>query len=838
MSLRMLHLDALRDNGSRNRQTDVEMQAPTQRYPSSPLGGPSSGAGAHDGALFRTGNASAVGPAPPLDVPATDAAAPAPTAGGETATPTANARRGRFTRGAIQSRISAMRERGTTRDREREDNFTRAFNRLQLAQHMQDLGLTSPAAPPTPITPLRGGGATSTSALIAGRKDARAKKEREEASTLVGPSLSNYFGSGSSSSGTVGGSSSAPNGASNSTAAPANGEASSAAGPPETPGFGSRGMARLGSRGRARGASLSGLSALGQYGEASDSQASFGDLQQGPLSTHLEAPPTQLDAMTEAVAMAEGIDIEVLKQWIEKSLDNLGAVQIDGTGEEAVEKALSTPSHCTTLQSYVNLKRNTIRLMTSSSEPSGVASTAVGYGTSMSVAVESSSGGLVSHPLEQAGKDGDEAFSSARSMPIIQESGLRPARSLSNMPDYDSSALGSSSMLGPATHQLHFEYDCSAPAASIQIFLRASRKHGSWQAWSQKQAEAGYDKGTNYEDPASMSLYQQRGPAPHVLGWPVHSSMVKSGFAQPVKASLSLKLSLYAPPSAATGEGNNNGVAAPAVAASSSAAKGEPAPSSSAPPAQAQSLDTATAVPEEETKEQKIAREKAERETLKLSIVIEGLNESGRPYAQPNLQTTYMRLISLPLRSSAPGSEGATQQEVKRTWTAQVEGQEAEIGPHRFQLQELYGLSSRPPPVIPVQTAEGADGDPAVAGDGGAADLPAATGGDETFALDMDALADGSTGSECLICLSAPTNTLLLPCTHGLCLDCSVQLKDSVKAQRDAERKRGKVPKKKYNCPMCRRGFTSMLHLRVAGDEEEEEGEGEKKTVESLEEMS
>lgn len=730
-----------------------------------------------------------------------------------------------------------MRERGTTRDRERADNFTRAFNRLQLAQHMQDLGLTTGGAAATPVTPLRAGGAASTSALIAGRKDARAKKEREEASTLVGPSLSNYFGSGSSSSGTVGGSSSAPNAASNSTAAAANGEASGAAGPPETPGFGSRGMARLGSRGRARGASLSGLSALGQYGEASDSQASFGDLQQGPLSTHLEAPPTQLDAMTEAVAMAEGIDIEVLKQWIEKSLDNLGAVQIDGTGEEAVEKAMSTPSHCTTLQSYVNLKRNTIRLMASSSEPGGVASTAVGYGTSMSVAVEGSSDALVCHPLEQVGKDGDEAaFTSARSMPIIQESDLRPARSLSMMPDYDSSAIGSSSTLGPATHQLHFEYDCSSPAASIQIFLRASRKHGSWQTWAQKQAEAGYENGTNYQDPASMSLHQQRGPAPHVLGWPVHSSMVKSGFAQPVKASLSLKLSLYAPPAAATGEPVSIGAAPPAEAASSSLPNGGTAVSSSSvPAAPVQPVETVVAVPEEETKEQRAAREKAERETLKLSIVIEGLNDAGRPYAQPNLQTTYMRLISLPLRSSAPSSEGVTQQETKRTWTAQVEGQEAEIGPHRFQLQELYGLSSRPPPVIPVQTAEAADGEAAAAGEAGAADLAGATAGDETFALDMDALADGSTGSECLICLSAPTNTLLLPCTHGLCLDCSVQLKDSVKAQREAERKRGKVPKKKYNCPMCRRGFTSMLHLRVAG--EEEEGEGEKKRLESLEEM-
>lgn len=65
---------------------------------------------------------------------------------------------------------------------------------------------------------------------------------------------------------------------------------------------------------------------------------------------------------------------------------------------------------------------------------------------------------------------------------------------------------------------------------------------------------------------------------------------------------------------------------------------------------------------------------------------------------------------------------------------------------------------------------------------------------------------DDSNGSECLICLTDPPTTLLLPCTHGLCLQCAIQLSESVKGIRESERRRGKVPKRKYACPVCRRG--------------------------------
>ena len=93
-----------------------------------------------------------------------------------------------------------------------------------------------------------------------------------------------------------------------------------------------------------------------------------------------------------------------------------------------------------------------------------------------------------------------------------------------------------------------------------------------------------------------------------------------------------------------------------------------------------------------------------------------------------------------------------------------------QIGPHRFQLQELYGLSTRPPAVKPSPVeGEGEDGD------GEAAPMPM---------VDLD----GTNGSECLICLSAPPTTLLLPCTHSLCLECAVQLRAQLAQRSDALR--------------------------------------------------
>lgn len=120
----------------------------------------------------------------------------------------------------------------------------------------------------------------------------------------------------------------------------------------------------------------------------------------------------------------------------------------------------------------------------------------------------------------------------------------------------------------------------------------------------------------------------------------------------------------------------------------------------------------------------------------------------------------------------------------------------------------------------------------------------AAAGGETGAGVDeitMPVITDiEASGSECLICLSDPPTTLLLPCTHGLCLQCAIQLRESVKGIRESERRRGKNPKRKYACPVCRRGelksilrglgsvfdpiivrlaaYTSMLHIATADE--------------------
>ncbi|CAD6884258.1 unnamed protein product [Tilletia controversa] len=83
-------------------------------------------------------------------------------------------------------------------------------------------------------------------------------------------------------------------------------------------------------------------------------------------------------------------------------------------------------------------------------------------------------------------------------------------------------------------------------------------------------------------------------------------------------------------------------------------------------------------------------------------------------------------------------------------WRAQVEAQEAEIGPRRFQFQELFGLFTRLPPasLVPRPTS---------------------------IAAHMPPLDEGKTGSASLVCLTNSPSTLLLPCMHGPCPERAVQ---------------------------------------------------------------
>lgn len=749
---------------------------------------------------------------------------------------------GRYILSAISiPSLSHLRQRERDQERQRQDARVQSQGTAAINTSGGANGLAPIALAPS---------ATAAS-RSANKKSRSSRREREEAATLFGPNLANYFGSGISSSGAVSShgagvpqSSAVANSAAPPALQQAANEASTSA-PDSATGalpadatYPQNSVAsrrpRLGSRGRARGASLSGLSMMSLGAESvtslggintertNDTTQVATGMMQGSTADLIDQLNRDAPSATDgSIAMSEGVDITTLQRWIQRST---------GIAQDAAPSADPTPATygppvCTTLQSFVNLKRNTLKLSAKTASDA-VTATAAAADTNI----------------------------------------LRSRASLSVLPNLAYGSSASADRLPDPTHSLYFEYDCAAPYASVQIFIRASRKHGSWLTWTpptDADADASDPLSSQTNADGSQAWMAQCGPPPHVLGWPVHVAKLKKGFGVGHTARLPLNLQFYAPPKPKkAGDRNDDGrdhdkrgttwkraaepptpaaipetpgfefnrrldvdaddadedanpnigqagrVPPPAAAgaaidsATDSAAAAGVAGAAGASSLATESLAAQPAVIEEETREQRLAREKAERETLKLAIVVEALDENARPLREPNLQTSYLRLTSLPSAKKVEVVQEAARSTsaVERTWSSQVEGQEAEIGPHRFQLQELYGLSSKPPAVAPA-AVEGADGED----DGGAPPAPP---------MDLDA----SNGSECLICLSSPPTTLLLPCTHGLCLECAVQLRDSVVGIRQSERRRGRTPRRKFACPVCRRAYTSMLHLSKADE--------------------
>lgn len=139
------------------------------------------------------------------------------------------------------------------------------------------------------------------------------------------------------------------------------------------------------------------------------------------------------------------------------------------------------------------------------------------------------------------------------------------------------------------------------------------------------------------------------------------------------------------------------------------------------------------------------------------------------------------------------------------------------MGAHRFQLQELYGLSTLPPPSS-AQVAPGPEHERETADAEGGEDegeelvdphkLEAAT-------MVVQATTNETSDGECLICLSERPTTLLLPCTHSLCRNCAIALRESTRTTRQAQASAGKQMRKRYTCPLCRRAYTALLDLSL-----------------------
>lgn len=101
-----------------------------------------------------------------------------------------------------------------------------------------------------------------------------------------------------------------------------------------------------------------------------------------------------------------------------------------------------------------------------------------------------------------------------------------------------------------------------------------------------------------------------------------------------------------------------------------------------------------------------------------------------------------------------------------------------------YELQEIYGI------------------------DGSVAAAPKHDGGDATATTGVGGSKDEieiPDGAECIICMSEPRNTTVLPCRHMcLCSECAEALRKS-----------------SSTCPICRTRVEALLQIRVEAKESE-----------------
>ncbi|KAI5119887.1 hypothetical protein M0805_008558 [Coniferiporia weirii] len=199
------------------------------------------------------------------------------------------------------------------------------------------------------------------------------------------------------------------------------------------------------------------------------------------------------------------------------------------------------------------------------------------------------------------------------------------------------------------------------------------------------------------------------------------------------------------------------------------------------------------------------SNEEAEDEGVKVAIRLSARDADGRPLRVRNDQVTYLHVVRhgpVPapiVGSHDSGSEGASasaagagvgaetgeagtgadsEVEDTRPWVVKVVKREARIGPHSFHLHEIYGLTAHSTAAEHAHTIAPAAAPPnSTDSTTGAHTYPptatAAAGVIPAVAGDADA----DVTAECLVCLSAPREVVLLPCRHLVaCRECAVNM--------------------------------------------------------------
>lgn len=163
---------------------------------------------------------------------------------------------------------------------------------------------------------------------------------------------------------------------------------------------------------------------------------------------------------------------------------------------------------------------------------------------------------------------------------------------------------------------------------------------------------------------------------------------------------------------------------------------------------------------------------KEEEEGVRVIIRLAALDEQGTELASPNEQTTFLHIVRLGAKPteqpSAPSGEDAAEVDDHRPWVVKVVKREATIGPHTFQLHEIYGLTSS----AHTQPASTVTSSPIADNDNGTA---------HTYPPQAAAVAgvteEDDPSSECLLCLSSPREVVLIPCRHLVaCKECALNM--------------------------------------------------------------
>lgn len=158
------------------------------------------------------------------------------------------------------------------------------------------------------------------------------------------------------------------------------------------------------------------------------------------------------------------------------------------------------------------------------------------------------------------------------------------------------------------------------------------------------------------------------------------------------------------------------------------------------------------------------ATTKSEDTGVKVHIRLVALDAASEPLSSRNEQGTYLHVVRM----------GAGEEDT-RPWVVKVVKREATIGPHTFQLHEIYGLSAQSS--APVASPPAPAPAPAPA--------PGATDGEPEHTYPpttpvpppVPVMRDDEPSSECLLCLSSAREVVLLPCRHLVaCKECALNM--------------------------------------------------------------